>query len=83
MNKGSRLTNKQEKIMATNSLRKDNYYIVSKREKGQQKIIKCKECKREFDLSESVEYGAAVEMFRARGGLCVGCYHKLTGKLVY
>ena len=78
-----RLTNKQIMIMTANSSRQDNCYIVSKREKGQQKIFKCPKCKTDFDLSESVEYGAAVEMFRKRDGMCVGCYFKKTGKLIY
>lgn len=78
-----KLTNKQKIIMAANSLRKDDFYVISKIEKGQQKIFKCKKCKKEFDLSKSEEYGAAVEMFHRRGGMCVGCYYKETGKLVY
>ena len=77
------LTRKQQIIMTANSLRKDNCYIVNRIEEGQQKIIICVECKKETDLSESEEYGAAVRMFKVRDGMCVGCYHKLTGKLVY
>ena len=38
---------------------------------------------RNVDLSESEEYGAAVAMFKNRDGMCVGCYYKLTGNLVY
>jgi len=52
-------------------------------EKGQKKIFKCPKCKKDFDLSKSVEYGAAVEMFKNRGGLCVGCYYKKTGEFLY
>ena len=78
-----KLTDKQERIMTANSLRSDNVYIISKIEEGQQRIFKCPECEEEFDLSESVEYGAAVEMFRKRNGMCVGCNFKLTGELVY
>lgn len=70
-------------IIAINSSRKDGYYIKSKKKKGQQKIFKCATCKKDFDLSDSEEYGAAVVMFEARNGNCVGCYYKLTGKLVY
>ncbi len=81
MSKG--LTNKQKIIMTANSLRKDECYIVSKIEEGQQRIIICVKCKKETDLSESVEYGAAVAMFKARDGMCVSCYYKLTGNLVY
>ena len=77
------LTNKQKMIALANSLRNDSYYIISKREKGQQKIFTCPKCKEDFDLSKSEEYGAAVEMFRVRDGMCVGCYYKWTGKLVY
>lgn len=78
-----KLTKKQELIKAINALRKDNTYIISKGEEGQQKIFKCPECNKEFDLSNSLEYGAAVEMFEKRNGMCVGCYYKLTGKLLY
>lgn len=77
------LTSKQKAVMAVNSLRTDDYYIKSKREKGQQKIIKCVECKEDFDLSDSEEYGAAVAMFEARNGMCVGCCYKLAGNLVH
>jgi len=80
---GKKLTHKQKMITTANSLRQDNYYTISKREKGQQKIFKCSKCKKNFDLSKSEEYEAAVEMFRARDGMCVGCYYKLTGELVY
>ena len=78
-----KLTNKQKMIATANSVRTDNCYIVSKREKGQQKIIVCIDCKKDFDLSESVEYGAAVRMFEVREGRCVGCHYKKTGDLVY
>lgn len=78
-----RLTPKQEMIKTINALRKDNTYIISKREKGQQKIFRCPKCNKDFDLSNSEEYGAAVEMFKKRDGACVGCYYKLTGKLLY
>lgn len=77
------LTSKQEMVRAVNASRNDGYYIKSRREKGQQRIFKCVTCKKDFDLSESVEYGAAVAMFEARDGNCVSCYRKLTGKLVY
>lgn len=83
MSKTSKLSNKQKIIMGANALRKDNCYIISKIEKGQQKIIVCVKCKKETDLTESVEYGAAVHMFEVRGGMCVGCYYKETGELVY
>lgn len=79
----SKLTNKQKIIKAANALRKDNRFIVSKIEKGQQKTFKCPECGESFDLSKSVEYGAAVEMFEKRNGMCVGCYYKKTGVLLY
>jgi len=79
----SGLTKRQELIKLANSLRTDNYYVVSKIEPGQQKIITCVECKKETDLSESVEYGAAVQMFIERDGMCVGCYYKKTGEMVY
>lgn len=78
-----KLTKKQRIIKDLNDLRNDNYYIVSKIEKGQQKIFKCKDCNKEFDLSDSEEYGKAVEMFEKRDGKCVGCYYELTGELVY
>lgn len=78
-----KLTNKQKMIKDLNALRNDNYYIISKIEKGQQKIFECKECNKKFDLSDSEEYGAAVEMFEKRDDACVGCYYKLTGELVY
>ncbi|KKK42082.1 hypothetical protein LCGC14_2348870 [marine sediment metagenome] len=78
-----KLTRKQEVIKRINSLREDNYYIVSKIEKGQKAIFECSKCKKKFDLSNSVEYGAAVEMFKKRNDMCVGCYYKKTGKLVY
>ena len=77
------LTSKQKMVMAVNSSRTDSYYIKSKREKGQKRIFKCPTCKKDFDLSDSEEYGAAVAMFEARDGNCVGCYYKLTGDLVY
>ena len=77
------LSSKQRIIMEANARRKDDCYVVSKIEEGQQRIITCVECKKDTDLSESVEYGAAVEMFRVRDGMCVGCYRKKTGKLVY
>lgn len=77
------LTNKQKMIKTVNSLRNDGHYIKSKIEKGQQRIFKCTKCKKDFDLSKSEEYGAAVEMFNKRDGMCVGCYFKLTGELVY
>lgn len=77
------LTTKQKLIMGANSLRTDGCYIESRIEEGQQRIIKCVGCQKDTDLSESVEYGAAVAMFKARDGMCVSCYHKLTGKLVY
>ena len=77
------LTRRQEMVMGANSLRTDNYYIVSKIEKGQQKIFTCKICRKDIDLTDSVEYGAAVAMFHRRDDMCVGCYYKLTGKLVY
>lgn len=80
----SKLTSKQRLIKTVNALRNDNYYIKSKIEKGQQKTFKCKgECGKRFDFSESEEYGAAVEMWEARGGMCVGCYYKKTGELLY
>ena len=78
-----KLTIRQILIKNVNALRKDNIYIISKREKGQQKIFKCPKCNKDFDLSNSQEYGAAVEMFEKRDGMCVGCYYKLTGKLLY
>ncbi len=81
MNK--KLTSAQKIIGTANSLRNDGYYIVNKRKKGQQKIFTCSKCKKDFDLSDSVEYAAAVRMFRVRDGLCVGCHYKLTGNLVY
>ncbi len=79
----SELTLKQEIVKAINALREDNTYIISKREKGQKKIFRCPKCNKNFDLSNSQEYGLAVEMFKKRDGKCVGCYHKLTGRLVY
>lgn len=78
-----KLTNRQILIKNVNASRKDNTYIISKREKGQQKIFKCPKCNKDFDLSNSEEYGLAVEMFEKRDGMCVGCYYKLTGKLLY
>ena len=75
MSKG--LSNKQKMIMVANSLRKDDYYIVSKIEEGQQKIITCVKCKKETDLSESVEYGEAVKMFAVRNGMCMACHREL------
>lgn len=78
-----KLTNRQKLIKDINASRKDNTYIISKREKGQQKIFRCPKCNKDFDLSNSEEYGAAVEMFGKRNGMCVGCYYKLTGKLLY
>jgi len=77
------LTKNQKIATLANELRKDNYFITNKIEPGQKKIFICPECKKKFDLSKSLEYGAAVEMFEARGGLCVGCYYKKTGELVY
>jgi len=80
----SKLTNKQTVIKDANASRTDNRYIVSKIEKGQQKTFKCKgKCGKRFDLSKSEEYGAAVEMWEARGGMCVGCYYDKTGDLLY
>ena len=76
----SKLTNKQKIATALSS---GNRYIVNKREKGQRRFFKCPKCKKKFDLSKSVEYGAAVEMFEARGDLCVGCYYKKTGEMLY
>ena len=78
-----KLTNRQRLIKNVNASRKDNIYIISKREKGQQRIFKCPKCNKDFDLSNSQEYGAAVEMFEKRDGMCVGCYYKETGKLLY
>ena len=62
---------------------KDNYYVVSKIKPGQKKIFKCPKCEKEIDLSESVEYGRAVSMFEQRDGMCVGCYYKETGVLLF
>ena len=77
------LSVKQIIIGAANAQRKDSFYIVSKIEKGQQKIFKCLMCKKKFDLSDSEEYGAAVSMFNRRKGLCAGCYYKKTVELLY
>jgi len=79
----SKLTRKQKLIKTANRMRTDDCYVVSKIEKGQQKIFTCPKCKEKFDLSKSVEYGEAVAMFESRGGLCVGCYFKKTGDLLY
>jgi len=80
----SKLTNRQKIVKVANAMRTDNHYVVSRIEKGQQKIFKCTgPCGKNFDLSESVEYGAAVAMFEARDGMCVGCYYKKTGVLLY
>jgi len=78
-----KLTNRQILIKNVNTLRKDNTYIISRIEEGQQKIFKCPKCNKDFDLSNSQEYGIAVEMFEKRDGMCVGCYYKATGKLLY
>lgn len=77
------LTGKQKIILSANASRKDNTYIVSKREEGQLRFITCPVCETKFDLEDSVEYGAAIAMFKARDGLCVGCHYKKTGDLVY
>jgi len=77
------LSNKQKIIKVANSKRKDNLFIVSKIEEGQQKIFICNDCGVERDFSESVEYGAAVSMWNQRGGTCVGCYYKKTGEMLY
>ncbi len=77
------LSNKQKILREANAQRTDNFYIVSKIEKGQQKIFKCSECGSKFDFSKSIEYGAAVDMWNQRGNLCVGCYYKKTGELLY
>lgn len=83
MDNKKKLTKKQEIIKCANSSRTDNIFIVSKIKPGQQKIFRCLKCNEKFDLSESVEYGLAVEMFKKRDDMCVRCYYKKTGKLVY
>jgi len=77
------LTNKQKLIQAANALRTDNTFIISNIEEGQQKIFKCIDCEVEYDFSDSIEYGAAVEMWNRRGGRCISCYYKLTGERLY
>ena len=77
------LSNKQKIALTANSVRTDDTFIISRIEDKQQKIFKCTECGVERDFSNSVEYGSAVHMWDRREGMCVSCYYKKTGELLY
>jgi hypothetical protein len=81
--KKSELTKEQIIITTANELRKDDSFVMNRPEKGQQVIFKCESCGEERDFSNSVEYGAAVTMWKRRGNKCVMCYMKETGELLY
>ena len=66
---------KQELISLANRSRKDNSYIVNKREESQKKLFKCNCCGKTFDFTNSIDYVGAVEQWEQGGGKCYACAH--------
>ena len=66
---------KQQIISEANRIRKDNSYIINKREEGQQAKFKCRCCGKEHDFSKSIDYVGAVDQWEQLGGKCYACGH--------
>lgn len=64
---------KQQIISLINESRKDNSYIVNKREEGQQELFICNCCKKEFNFANSIDYVGAVDQWKQNGSKCYAC----------
>jgi len=70
----------QKLISLINRNRKDDYYMVNKREKDNKRFFKCSCCGKTFDFKDSEDYVGAVEQWEQGDNKCYVCANGLGNK---